>query len=1136
MNVKKFLYMTLMLVGLSLVAQAELTVYESFNYNSLGNGTSATGAGLSGNWSVSGSPSVSSGLSYSGLSTSDDSLSSTWGRQSVGFAAPLSSGTKWISFLFNMTGNNGGNICGVYLPNGGTGLFVGYGLQPWSATEGKLGLGSISTSGTSPQGASALNTSFLGTYGETPYLVVLKIDFDISGSNDRVTMYINPTAGASSPGVSAEATVTSFDVGTITGIGFQNNGGGFAIIADEIRVGDSYEEVVSEGGVVVIPPPVITDVSPTTGLTDGGTLVSITGSNFLDGATVHFGENEGVNVSVNSSNSISATTPPSLPGLVSVIVANTNGLSATNLYGFTFEEPPPPPLPYAELVPGSMVISGSTMRFVWSGSSNSSSVLMTTTNLLGNVDWTPLSTNTFGNDALSTNIMEIDPNEPVRFFSLTQPQAIVVIDPPSALSTTPSGSTTAIGLSWAASSSEGVTGYRILYGTDSENLDNSVDVGNVNSTYLFGLTPNETYTIAVIALTDDGQSQQQAVITAQTDTEVTIVDLYDTSTSLEAVTQIDAEDALYTYFSDRVRDRHARESQFQAYEHYLTFYWEQRTLRSEIVDTIPKGGNTITLTYTTLAPLTPPYECRHFYLGQTTLAQYYDNTPAEYVSSAYNAELGETEYTYRKVISYNPKEGRPLQVGDRMEMEISFFMQPRNGRNNYYGTTFLYIVGEGLVPWEEGSNRDSYPLPEHTWMGGKTTVHHNGSDEPEHAFKQMATNTSPTNGQPFMLGRRLHHTDFGDGSHSESGNPTFYAQRNKIGSKFINRSCVDCHVNNGRALPPDVGASMFQTVMKVGSDAAGSPHATLGSVLQPQSTSGSPEGSATIASYTYTNGQYGDGTPYQLRKPNYSFSGTTPAFYSARVAPPLVGLGLLEAISEDDVLALEDPNDADGDGISGRAQMVTDPVTGQARLGRFGHKASNAMLAHHIASALNTDMGVTTSIFPNPDGQSSGGTPELSDEDLDLMMRYVALLGVHARYDYNDPQVVQGETLFHAAGCADCHISEFTTSDYHPLTELRGQTIRPYTDLLLHDMGPGLADNMGSHGAAGSEWRTAHLWSIGHTAGVNEEGEAYLHDGRARTLEEAILWHGGEAEASKELFRNMSASDRAALVAFLESL
>ena len=421
-------------------------------------------------------------------------------------------------------------------------------------------------------------------------------------------------------------------------------------------------------------------------------------------------------------------------------------------------------------------------------------------------------------------------------------------------------------------------------------------------------------------------------------------------------------------------------------------------------------------------------------------------------------------------------------------------------------------------------------------MGGKTTIHHNGSDEPQHAFKQMATNTSPTNGQPFMLGRRLHHTDFGDGTHSEAGNPTFDAHQNKIGSNFINRSCVDCHVNNGRALPREVGADMLQTVMKVGSDVTGSPHATLGSVLQPQSTSGSPEGSATIASYTLINGQYGDGTPYQLRKPTYSFSGPQPAFYSARIAPPLVGLGLLEAISESDVLALEDPNDANGDGISGRANIVTDLETGQARLGRFGYKASNAIIAHHIASALNTDMGVTTSILPNPDGQSSGGTPELSDEDLDLMMRYVALLGVHARYNYDDAQVVQGETLFHALGCADCHISEFTTSEYHPLTELRGQTIRPYTDLLLHDMGPGLADNMGSDGAAGSEWRTAHLWSIGHTAGVHQEGEAYLHDGRARTLEEAILWHGGEAEASMKLFRNMSANDRAALIAFLQSL
>jgi CxxC motif-containing protein (DUF1111 family) len=473
-----------------------------------------------------------------------------------------------------------------------------------------------------------------------------------------------------------------------------------------------------------------------------------------------------------------------------------------------------------------------------------------------------------------------------------------------------------------------------------------------------------------------------------------------------------------------------------------------------------------------------------------------------------------------------------------MEIEISqFLLNPRNGRPNYYGTAILYIVGEGIVPWEGiGANLDSYPLPTNAWLGGLTTVHYQYSDEPQHLFKQMAGNIAPTNGQPFMLGRRLHHTDFGDGSHSEPNNPVFSEQIGKLGPGFIARSCIDCHVNNGRALPPAVGADMFQTVMKVGDDASGTPHPTLGAVLQPQNTSGPAEGSATISGYTTINGQYGDGTPYELRKPVYSFNGITPSNYSARLAPPLVGMGLLEAIPESSVLALADPDDADEDGISGRAQMVTDPETGQARLGRFGYKGSKAKVSHQVAGALNTDMGVTTPVFPVLDDGTGGGTPEISAEDLDLMTRYVALLGLQARRNLGDSQALQGEALFASASCVDCHTPEFTTSPYHPMSELSSQTIYPYSDLLLHDMGPDLADNMGEGIAAGSEWRTAPLWNIGHTAGVNQSGEAYLHDGRARTLEEAILWHGGEAEAAKEAFRNMSAADRAALIKFLESL
>ncbi len=231
--------------------------------------------------------------------------------------------------------------------------------------------------------------------------------------------------------------------------------------------------------------------------------------------------------------------------------------------------------------------------------------------------------------------------------------------------------------------------------------------------------------------------------------------------------------------------------------------------------------------------------------------------------------------------------------------------------------------------------------------------------------------------------------------------------------------------------------------------------------------------------------------------PVYSFTGTTPPFYSVRIAPPLVGMGLLEAISESSVMALADPGDSDQDGISGRAQIVTDPETGQSRLGRFGYKGASARVRHQVAIALNTDMGVTTSIFSSLDGGGPGGAAEISDVDLDYMTRYTALLGVQARRDLSDAQALQGEALFNSAGCAKCHTPQFTTSTFHPMAEVRSQTIQPYSDLLLHDMGPDLADNMGEGIATGSEWRTTPLWNIGHTSEVNGSGESYLHDGRA---------------------------------------
>jgi CxxC motif-containing protein (DUF1111 family) len=258
------------------------------------------------------------------------------------------------------------------------------------------------------------------------------------------------------------------------------------------------------------------------------------------------------------------------------------------------------------------------------------------------------------------------------------------------------------------------------------------------------------------------------------------------------------------------------------------------------------------------------------------------------------------------------------------------------------------------------------------------------------------------------------------------------------------------------------------------------------------------------------------------------------------MAPPLVGMGLLEAIVEDDILALADPDDLDGDGISGRFRTVTDPVTGEGRLGRFGWKSGQATVKYQVAGALNTDMGVMTSVYPSPDcgsAQSDCGSasPEFDDEDLDNVALYVSLLGIRARRDLDDPVALQGEGLFETIGCADCHIPTMQTSPYAFHAEVRDQTIHPYTDMLLHDMGPGLADNLGEGEATGAEWRTTPLWSVGLTADVNA-GEAYLHDGRARSLEEAIRWHGGEGEASKNAYEALTENEKDAVIAFLKSL
>ncbi len=738
------------------------------------------------------------------------------------------------------------------------------------------------------------------------------------------------------------------------------------------------------------------------------------------------------------------------------------------------------------------------------------------------------------------------------------PGAPSELEPAAGVRAIPTGLPGTLMLAWDASPGPNVSRYRILYGTAEDQLTESSEVGNITSATLLGLIPGQTYYISVVALNDAGSSSlPTAAVPVEAELLHVIAPLFNISTQLEPDVLVDTPTALVTYLADRARDRHAREDIvggviFRAYDHYLPWYWEQRVANIEIIDRIAKGGTTITFNYTTQARLNPA-EFRAFFNVASPLSGYHHNAQASLVSIHPSTRYpGETDYNYTSTLSILQPDNRPLQLGDKIEIEISQFLLGstlRNGRENYYGTTFLYVVGEGVVPWyakireettdpaeKASSSFDSYPLPESAWLGGLTTLPYQYSNEPEDRFKQTAGNISPESGHPFMLGRRLHHTNFHTGAHSEPGNPGLASHAGKVGDKFVAHSCVSCHANNGRALPPDVGAMLVRSGVKVGNDASGTPHPVLGEQLQPFSTSSSSEGAAFLSGYTEIPGAYGDGTLYTLRKPIYTFEGIQPSHFSVRSAPPLVGLGLLEAVDESRVLALADPDDVDGDGISGRPALIDDPEqTGVKRLGRFGHKGTQSRVKHQIAHALNRDMGVTTELFPILDGESAPRPPELTTEELEQLTRYVSVLGVAAQRDLIEPEVVRGKALFQSASCVSCHTPALQTSAYHPLAELRNQTIRPHTDLLLHDMGPGLADNMGEGAVSGAEWRTAPLWNIGLTAGVSG-GEAYLHDGRARTLEEAILWHGGEAEQAKENFRTMPAADREALIQFLKSL
>ena len=350
--------------------------------------------------------------------------------------------------------------------------------------------------------------------------------------------------------------------------------------------------------------------------------------------------------------------------------------------------------------------------------------------------------------------------------------------------------------------------------------------------------------------------------------------------------------------------------------------------------------------------------------------------------------------------------------------------------------------------------------------------------------------------------------------------------------------------------------SMLIRLSVPGADPHGGPlpEPRYGGQLQPVSIPGVPaEGKATVT-YEEVAGSFADGEPYTLRRPRYAIAdpGYGPlapdVLMSPRVGSHLVGLGLLEAIAEETLRELADPDDRDGDGISGRPNVVWDHVNQRPALGRFGWKANQPSLRQQTAGAFNGDIGITSSLFPSesctsaqeacllaPRAEAGNEAPQLSESFLKSVTSYVSTLAVPARRHADDPAVRRGKAVFAELGCAGCHTPVLSTGVHPELPELSQQKIRPFTDLLLHDMGPELADGRPDYEASGSEWRTPPLWGLGLVQAVNRH-RYLLHDGRARGFAEAILWHGGEGERSRAAFERRPKVDREALIMFLESL
>ncbi|MFS2201656.1 di-heme oxidoredictase family protein [Pseudomonas sp. Pseusp3] len=439
--------------------------------------------------------------------------------------------------------------------------------------------------------------------------------------------------------------------------------------------------------------------------------------------------------------------------------------------------------------------------------------------------------------------------------------------------------------------------------------------------------------------------------------------------------------------------------------------------------------------------------------------------------------------------------------------------------------------------------------------GGSATVRKTD----QNAFSMPSANLPPSRRVDFSVGNSFFRSPWVIA-------PSTTTARDGLGPLFNTNACQGCHIKDGRGHPPtpdDANAvSMLVRLSipdapeyaRVIEQLGVVPEPVYGGQFQDMAVPGvAPEGKVRV-DYTAVPVRFKDGTEVELRKPSLNITrlGYGPMHpdtrFSARVAPPMIGLGLLEAIPDEAILANAEAQAKANNSISGRPNQVWDDARQKTVLGRFGWKAGQPNLNQQNVHAFSGDMGLTTSLRPfddctdaqiackqAPSGNGPNGEPEVSDNILSLVLFYSRNLAVPARRDVNAPEVLAGKTLFYQAGCQSCHTPKYTTAANAAEPELANQVIRPYSDLLLHDMGDGLADNRSEFQASGREWRTPPLWGIGLTQAVSGHTQ-FLHDGRARNLLEAVLWHGGEATAAQQQVLSFNAEQRTALLAFLNSL